>query len=89
MPTRDVHKQYYKWAQEYGPIYSLILGTKTFIVLTSDQAVKDLLDKKSAIYSDRMDMYIGMTLCSGDLRMLMMVRCFFPGTLYLWINSRE
>ncbi|KAJ9202740.1 hypothetical protein DTO166G4_7308 [Paecilomyces variotii] len=72
MPTRDLHKQLYKWAQVYGPVYSLILGTQTLIVLTSDQAVKDLLDKRSAIYSDRMDMYIGMKLCSGDLRLLMM-----------------
>lgn len=55
-------------------MYSLMLGTKTLIVLSSDTAVKDLLDKRSAIYSDRQDMYIGMTLCSGDLRVLMMVR---------------
>lgn len=73
MPTRDAHKQFQKWAQEYGPIYSLILGTKTLIVLSSDVAVKDLLDKRSGIYSDRQDMYIGSTLCSEGLRMLMMV----------------
>ena len=43
------------------------------IVLSSDQAVKDLLDKKSALYSDRPDMYIGQELCSGNKRILMMV----------------
>ena len=53
MPARDIHLQFEKWAKEYGPIYSLILGTKTMIVLSSDQAVVDLLDKKGAIYSDR------------------------------------
>lgn len=73
MPKRDAHLQFQKWAKEYGPVYSLILGTKTLIVLSSDQAVKDLLDKKSAIYSDRQDMYIGQELCSGGLRVLMMV----------------
>lgn len=72
MPTRDAHLQFQKWAKEYGPVYSLILGTKTLIVLSSDEAVKDLLDKRSAIYSDRQDMYIGQTLCSGGLRFLMM-----------------
>ncbi|KFY21112.1 hypothetical protein V491_03152 [Pseudogymnoascus sp. VKM F-3775] len=72
MPKRDAHLQFQKWAKEYGPVYSLILGTKTLIVLSSDQAVKDLLDKKSAIYSDRQDMYIGQELCSGGLRVLMM-----------------
>jgi hypothetical protein len=72
MPTRDVHLQFQKWAQEFGPVYSLMLGTKVLIILSSDLAVKDLLDKRSAIYSDRMDMYVGMTLASGDLRLLMM-----------------
>jgi cytochrome P450 len=73
MPKRDAHLQFQKWAKEYGPVYSLILGTKTLIVLNTDQAVKDLLDKKSAIYSDRQDMYIGQELCSGGMRVLMMV----------------
>lgn len=72
MPTRDAHLQLQKWAQEYGPVYSLILGTKPLIVLSSDQAVKALLDKRSALYSHRQEMYIGQTLCSGGLRMLMM-----------------
>lgn len=73
MPTRDAHLQFQKWANEYGPIYSLMLGTRVLIVLSSDQAVKDLLDKRSAIYSARPDMYIGQELCSGGLRFLMMV----------------
>ena len=77
MPSRDAHKQFQKWAEEYGPVYSLILGTKTLVVLSSDEAVKELLDRRSAIYSDRQDMYIGQTLCSDGLRMLMMV-CASP-----------
>ncbi|KAH0286188.1 cytochrome P450 [Aureobasidium namibiae CBS 147.97] len=72
MPTRDAHLQFQKWANEYGPVYSLMLGTRVLIVLSSDQAVKDLLDKRSAIYSARPDMYIGQELCSGGLRFLMM-----------------
>ncbi|KIW99740.1 uncharacterized protein Z518_11153 [Rhinocladiella mackenziei CBS 650.93] len=72
MPKRDAHLQFEKWAREYGPVYSLILGTKVLIVLSSDEAVKELLDRRSGIYSDRQDMYIGQTLCSGDLRLLMM-----------------
>jgi hypothetical protein len=73
MPSRDAHKQFQKWAEKYGPVYSLILGTKTSIVLSSDEAVKEQLDRRSAIYSDRQDMYIGQTLCLDGLRMLMMV----------------
>lgn len=74
MPSQDFHLQFEKWAREYGSIYSLMLGTKCLIVLSSDEAVKELLDKRSNIYSHRQEMYIGQTLCSGDLRLLMMVR---------------
>ncbi|KAJ9645508.1 hypothetical protein H2204_001088 [Knufia peltigerae] len=42
------------------------------IVLSSDAAVKSLLDKKSGIYSDRQEMYVGQGLASGGLRLLMM-----------------
>ncbi|KAF2708823.1 cytochrome P450 [Pleomassaria siparia CBS 279.74] len=71
MPKEKGHLQFQKWAQEYGPVYSLILGTSVMIVLSSDQAIKDLLDKRSNIYSSRPDMYLG-NIVSGGLRMLLM-----------------
>ncbi|KAF1837103.1 cytochrome P450 [Decorospora gaudefroyi] len=71
MPAEKPHLQFQKWAEEYGPVYSLILGTKVMVVLSSDQAIKDLLDKRSGIYSSRPDMYLGQVV-SGGLRMLLM-----------------
>ena len=56
-----------------SPVYSLQLGTKTFIVLSSDVAVKDILDKRSSNYSDRPDMFIGQKVASGDMRLVVMV----------------
>jgi hypothetical protein len=56
-----------------SPVYSLVLGTKTMIVLSSDEAVKDLLDRRSGNYSDRPDMYIGQEIASGGLRLVVMV----------------
>ncbi len=44
------------------------------IVLSSDVTVKDLLDKRSSIYSDRPDMFIGQKIASGDMRLVVMVR---------------
>lgn len=73
MPSKDAYIQFKKWAEEYGPVYSLILGTQVMIVLSSDTAIKDLLDKRSAIYSSRPEMYVGSTLASGGMRMLLMV----------------
>ncbi|KAF2214722.1 hypothetical protein CERZMDRAFT_95114 [Cercospora zeae-maydis SCOH1-5] len=55
-----------------GPVYSLMLGTTTMIVLSSDDAVKDLLDRRSGNYSDRPNMYIGQTIASGGLRLVVM-----------------
>ncbi|KAI0854730.1 cytochrome P450 [Xylaria cubensis] len=72
LPKSQPHKQFQKWAKEYGPVYSLVLGTQVLIVISDGAGVKELLDKKSAICSDRMPWYIGQTLCSGGQRFLMM-----------------
>lgn len=87
MPTHNAHLQFEKWAREHGPIYSLMLGTKCLIVVSSDEAVKELLDRRSRIYSHRQDMYIGQTLCSGGLRVLMMV-CQLPISFLLDLSSK-
>ncbi|GAW26375.1 putative cytochrome P450 [Rosellinia necatrix] len=72
LPKSNGHLQFQKWAEEYGPVYSLMLGTKVVVVLSSDVAVKDLLDKRSAIYSSRPEFYLGQEVLSGNLRPLFM-----------------
>ncbi|KAK7755682.1 hypothetical protein SLS62_002293 [Diatrype stigma] len=67
------HLLFQKWAKEYGPVYSLVLGSRVVIVLNTDQAVKDLLDKRSSIYSSRPELYLGQGIVSGGFRMLLMV----------------
>ena len=74
MPSRNAHLKFQKWAEAYGPVYSLMLGTKVAIVLSSDTAVKELLDKRSAIYSGRPEMYMTQNIMSGKLRPLFMVK---------------
>ncbi|KAF6825843.1 cytochrome p450 [Colletotrichum plurivorum] len=72
IPSTQSHHQFKKWAKEYGPVYSLMLGSQVMIVLSSDRAVKDLLDKRSSIYSSRTDVYLG-NVASGNLRVVIMV----------------
>ncbi|KAF4499906.1 cytochrome p450 [Fusarium agapanthi] len=72
IPNRKRHIQFQKWAEEYGSIYSLILGTKVMIVLNTDQTVKDLVDKRGGIYSSRPESYVGQDVLSGGLRILFM-----------------
>ncbi|PIL32001.1 cytochrome P450 [Ganoderma sinense ZZ0214-1] len=43
-----------RWAEEYGDIVYLNLLGQSVIVLNTTQATSDLLDKRSAIYSDRL-----------------------------------
>lgn len=50
LPLRHLYRQFSKWAQEYGPVYSLILGTKVFIIISSDHAAKDLLVGSTGSY---------------------------------------
>ena len=53
METSSPQARFTKWAEEYGSIFSLKVGAGTWILLNDKRAVHDLLDKKSAIYSDR------------------------------------
>ncbi|KXS98466.1 hypothetical protein AC578_8058 [Pseudocercospora eumusae] len=46
---------YHKWAKQYGPIYSLQFGGTTFIVISSAEIARDLLDRRGSKYSDRLE----------------------------------
>lgn len=75
MPTQPEKsgQQFEKWAREYGPIYSLIFGTQVCIVLCKDWAVKDLLDRRGAIYSSRPEAYLAQDVFSGGMRAFLLV----------------
>ena len=45
-----------KWAQEYGELFYTKAGTTEFIWLNSFEAVKELYDRRSGIYSSRQPM---------------------------------
>jgi hypothetical protein len=47
-----------------------MLRTKTYIVLSSPDAVKDVLAKRSNIYSSRPNMYMAHDVASGGLRLV-------------------
>ena len=44
---------YAKWAEQYGPIFSVQFGGSTFIMLADETMVHELLDKRGNKYSDR------------------------------------
>lgn len=74
IPSKKRHLKFGEWAQQYGPVYSLMLGTQVYVVLSADHAIRDLVDKRGPIYASRPDLYVAQHLVSGGLRILFMVR---------------
>ncbi|GAB7330838.1 hypothetical protein MBLNU13_g02377t1 [Cladosporium sp. NU13] len=71
IPKKSAHFQFSEWAKQYGGLYSLKLGTGTAVVITDRRLVKQLIDKKSALYSDRPKSYVANLISSGDHILLM------------------
>ena len=71
IPQKSAHFQFSQWANQYGGLYSLKLGTGTAVVITDRRLVKQLIDKKSALYSDRPKSYVADLISSGDHILLM------------------
>ncbi|KAI0768404.1 cytochrome P450 [Irpex lacteus] len=57
---------FYEWSLKYGDVFSLRVPGKTMIVLNSEKAAVDLLEKRGAIYSDRVRLGYYDTIDWGD-----------------------
>ncbi|CAG8972460.1 hypothetical protein HYALB_00001149 [Hymenoscyphus albidus] len=64
------------WGNEkrmkYGEMFTCKFGVQTWVFLNSSRVVKDLLEKRSAIYSSRPHLPMASTLMSGSSRVLFM-----------------
>jgi cytochrome P450 len=72
LPSEDLHVKLKEWADQYGEIYSIMLGNQRMVVLNSPRVVRDLIDQRSTNYSSRPEMYVGQTLISGGYRLVLM-----------------
>ncbi|KAK0242387.1 cytochrome P450 [Armillaria nabsnona] len=59
MPADNEWLTFAKWGELYGDISSVTVLGQTMIILNSARAAVDMLDKKSAIYSDRPTLQMG------------------------------
>ncbi|KAF4840349.1 Cytochrome P450 monooxygenase yanC [Colletotrichum siamense] len=55
-----------EWADRYGSVFSLKVGTSSIIVLCDREAIHKLLVEKGSVYSDRPPSYVGRLLTRGD-----------------------
>lgn len=68
------HKQMKAWADEYGPMYTIMMGPKHPVIVVSDERqVRDLLVKRGSNFSSRPDHYMSHNVLSGGLRVIFMV----------------
>ncbi|OBT82019.1 hypothetical protein VE02_09813 [Pseudogymnoascus sp. 03VT05] len=61
-----------KWERQFGEIFYTKIGGSDYIWLSSPKTVKDLMDKKSSIYSSRPPMPLAQDVASAKRRMLFM-----------------
>ncbi|KAL3481005.1 cytochrome P450 [Aspergillus californicus] len=66
IPTKGSYLKFTEWAEKYGGLYSLKLGTGTAVVITDRRIVKELIDRKSSKYSNRPESFVAHTITGGS-----------------------
>ncbi|KAB5563486.1 cytochrome P450 [Coniochaeta sp. 2T2.1] len=61
-----------EWHQRYGDVFYTKIGATDYIWLSSPKAVKDLMDKKSSVYSSRPYLPVAQDVASSKSRQLFM-----------------
>ncbi|KAG7086431.1 hypothetical protein E1B28_002385 [Marasmius oreades] len=72
VPSRKPYLQFRKWAQEYGPVYSLRLGGSTVIVLNTAEAAHEILDNRAKTYSSRTPPHVAHDIMSDGQRFVLL-----------------
>ncbi|KAF2850847.1 cytochrome P450 [Plenodomus tracheiphilus IPT5] len=70
--SEAVRNKVIAWPRQYGDVFYTKLGGTDYIWLSTPQAVKDLMDKKSNIYSSRPPLPLAQDVASGGYRQLFM-----------------
>lgn len=61
-----------QWQQKYGDVFYTKIGATDYLWLSSPRAVKDVMDKKSGIFSSRPRLPLAQEVASGNSRQLFM-----------------
>ncbi|KAH8657729.1 cytochrome P450 2D18 [Xylariales sp. PMI_506] len=72
LPKSGFHLKLSEWAERYGPLFSLKVGPRTMVVISSPRYVKELLDKRSANYSNRPPSWIADQMLFGGSHAMFM-----------------
>ncbi|KAB8078109.1 cytochrome P450 [Aspergillus leporis] len=72
LPRSYTHIQFTNWARQYGGLYMLKMGHGNMAVITDRQLVKDVVDRKSGIYSHRPPSFVSHGLITQGNHLLVM-----------------
>lgn len=71
MVLSNIPCRFTEWTKQYGGIFTLKVGSKTMAVLTDRRLVKDLIDRKSALYNQRPPSHVSQLITNGDHLLVM------------------
>lgn len=71
IPKTGAHRTFTEWSKKYGGLFTLKIGPATAAVITDRRLIKELIDKKSAIYSARPPSYVSYLITKGDHLLVM------------------
>ncbi|KAI9680442.1 MAG: hypothetical protein M1822_007200 [Bathelium mastoideum] len=72
VPTQYTHIKFTEWARKYGGMYMLKLGNSNLAVITDRRLVKEVVDRKSGIYSHRPSSFVSHDLITKGDHLLVM-----------------
>ncbi|GFN20990.1 hypothetical protein AtubIFM56815_011436 [Aspergillus tubingensis] len=72
LPKVRAHLKFTEWTRTYGGLYGFHIGPATAAVVTNRALVKELFDKRSALYSSRPTSHVGQNIITGGDHLLVM-----------------
>ncbi|UQC90651.1 cytochrome P450 [Colletotrichum lupini] len=76
LPPKKAFFKFQEWSKTYGDIFGIKIGTENYVILSSAEHIRELYEKRGAIYSDRPQPYITSTLIN-------------PGTILFMNNDHH
>ncbi|KAJ9613321.1 hypothetical protein H2200_003263 [Cladophialophora chaetospira] len=72
LPPTKAFLKFHEWGKQYGDIIGLKFGPQNVVILNNYKHIKELFDKRGAIYSSRPESYVGNQLvCPGEIHVLL------------------
>ncbi|KAJ5302095.1 Cytochrome P450 [Penicillium antarcticum] len=72
IPKKYTHVKFTEWAAKYGGLYMLKIGNGNMAVITDRRLVKEVVDRKSGIYSHRPHSFVSHELITQGNHLLVM-----------------